>query len=246
MNKKRLLSETLLNDNSLAGALYNRGTEDEVTCALPVFRECCYKCLRPVSSCHCRQIIPLSTRTRFVILMHPKEYKYQKLGTGRLTHLALSGSSLLSGVDFTDDPTLNALLRNKRYSPHLLYPGTAALNISAGELPQVPSDRQLLVIIIDGTWACSRKVLHLSANLHDLPRLVINPGSPSRFTFKRQPKPHYIATIEAAYLLLSALADSGLENPDPRRKLLLDLLDALVSFQEHCRHIRRDSSYRHN
>ncbi len=34
----------------------------------------------------------METRTRFVFLMHPKEYKHEKAATGRLTHLCLRRS----------------------------------------------------------------------------------------------------------------------------------------------------------
>ena len=38
------------------------------------------------------------TATRFVFLMHPKEFKQEKAATGRLTHLALADSEIHVGV----------------------------------------------------------------------------------------------------------------------------------------------------
>ena len=50
----------------------------------------------------CGSITPMETRTRFVFLMHPKEFKQEKAGTGRLTHLCLKNSEILVGVGFDE------------------------------------------------------------------------------------------------------------------------------------------------
>ena len=63
-------------------------------------REKCYRCYRPKSSCMCSHIHEIETNTKFIILMHPKEFKKTKNGTGRLTHLSLPNSHLFIGIDF--------------------------------------------------------------------------------------------------------------------------------------------------
>jgi len=40
----------------------------------------------------------MATRTKLVFLMHPKEFKDQRTGTGRLTHLCLADSELHMGI----------------------------------------------------------------------------------------------------------------------------------------------------
>ncbi|HWL18002.1 MAG TPA: DTW domain-containing protein, partial [Opitutus sp.] len=47
-------------------------------------RETCYRCFWPKPLCWCGSIVPMETRTRFVFLMHPKEFKQEKAATGRL------------------------------------------------------------------------------------------------------------------------------------------------------------------
>ncbi|WP_413774268.1 DTW domain-containing protein [Polaribacter sp. PL03] len=37
-------------------------------------RTTCYKCMSPKSTCICKHIRPFNTKTRFIILMHPKKY----------------------------------------------------------------------------------------------------------------------------------------------------------------------------
>ncbi|MEA3289204.1 MAG: DTW domain-containing protein, partial [Campylobacterota bacterium] len=55
-------------------------------------RDFCYSCYRPKSSCMCEYTKPIATNTKFIILMHPKEFRKTKNGTGHFTHLNLSNS----------------------------------------------------------------------------------------------------------------------------------------------------------
>jgi len=36
--------------------------------------------MRPSSTCICKHISPINTKSRFTILMHPKEYKKKRTG----------------------------------------------------------------------------------------------------------------------------------------------------------------------
>jgi len=65
-------------------------------------RETCYRCFWPKHLCWCDTIQPMSTRTRFVFLMHPKEFKQEKAATGRLTHLCLANSEIQMGSAFDE------------------------------------------------------------------------------------------------------------------------------------------------
>src|SRR5476651_953306 len=120
-------------------------------------REMCYHCFWPKTLCWCPTLLPMETRTRFVFLMHPKEYKQEKAGTGRLTHLCLPNSELHMGLAFDDHQAVQALLRNPKIFPVLLYPGKQAINLS--ESTQLPAfnlqfhQRQLVVILLDATWS---------------------------------------------------------------------------------------------
>ena len=46
----------------------------------------------------------METRTRIVLLMHPKEFRHQKCTTGRLTALNLARCEIIPGVRFQDNP----------------------------------------------------------------------------------------------------------------------------------------------
>src|SRR5688572_6001260 len=69
----------------------------------------CYTCFWLKQSCRCPLITPFATDMRFVILMHTKEAKQAKLGTGRITHATLINSEIIVGVDFTHTKAVNDL-----------------------------------------------------------------------------------------------------------------------------------------
>ena len=54
-------------------------------------REICYKCLRSKENCFCRFLNPFDSGIKFVILMHPKEAKRQRTGTGRIAAAGIFG-----------------------------------------------------------------------------------------------------------------------------------------------------------
>ena len=68
----------------------------------PPRRACCARCGRPQVVCVCSHVTPLSTRTRVVLLQHPREHRVG-IGTARLAHLSLPASSLHVGLDFDGD-----------------------------------------------------------------------------------------------------------------------------------------------
>jgi len=76
----------------------------------------------------------MDTRTKFLYLMHPKEFKREKAGTGRLAHLCLANSEIHMGVGFDDHAAVQRLINDSSYFPVLVYPGATARNLSKGDL----------------------------------------------------------------------------------------------------------------
>ena len=87
--------------------------------------------MRPPSSCICKYINSVQTNTRFIILMHPKEYKKEKNGTGHMTKLQLENSEIIVGVDFTNNERVNEILNQESSFSCLLYPGKDNFNLMA-------------------------------------------------------------------------------------------------------------------
>lgn len=164
--------------------------------------------------------------------MHPQEAKKVRNGTGRLAHLALSNSEIFFGLDFSIHPNVQALLSDEKYNPFILYPGKASKDISEYDPEQLSKNGKIpLVFVIDGTWKAAKKMMKMSQNLHDLPRISISPKEPSRFLIKQQPNSLCLSTIEAIFYLLTELENKGLENLDGRHENLLAILDQMVKIQ---------------
>ena len=176
----------------------------------------------------------MPTRTRFVFLMHPKEFKHEKAGTGRLTHLCLARSEIHMGIEFDADETVQALINDPRNLAMLIYPSAGARNLSKGDLqPADLGDRQLVVFLLDATWALAKKMLRLSPSLQRLPRLMFTPSAPSRFVIKQQPVEGCLSTLEATHELLIALQRSGLDDY-PLKEQLLKLFERMQDYQLTC------------
>jgi DTW domain-containing protein YfiP len=166
-------------------------------------REICYKCYRPKSSCICEFIVdPIKTQTKFVILMHPKEFRKTKNGTGHMTNNSLQNCELHIGIDFTNHKRVNELLNDKNYEPYVLYPDINSIKLNTQKLP---SEKKSLVFIIDSTWPCSKKMLRLSTNLQNLKKISFEHDKSSQFKIKTQPNQYCLSTIESTLCVLEQL-----------------------------------------
>jgi DTW domain-containing protein YfiP len=196
----------------------------------------CYRCFWPETLCWCSSLKAMETRTRFLFLMHPKEYKKEKAGTGRLTQLCLTNSSLHMAAEVSDQDEVGEVLTDSRYYPVLLYPGSDALNLSekgAGELSAAAAGKTLLVVILDATWSGARKMLRLSPALRKLPRVMFTPKEPSRYVIKQQPQDGCLSTLEATHELLTVLEERGLDRyPEPTQ--LLSIFKRMQDYQIQC------------
>lgn len=194
----------------------------------------CYRCFWPKALCWCGAIVPMATRTRFVFLMHPHEFKHAKAATGRLTHLALSNSEIVMGLGFDDDETVRRLVAAPENLAVLLYPGVGARDLSQGEFTAADlGGRTLVVFLLDATWSGARKMLRLSPSLQRLPRIKFTAPGRSRYVIKQQPQVGCLSTLEAAHELLLALERAGLDRY-PLPEQLPALFDRMQNFQIAC------------
>jgi len=168
---------------------------------------------------------------RFVILMHTKEARKQRTGTARLATMCLKNSELLIGTEFADNERVNALLRDPGYAPFVLYPGPKTVNFREMDHEALPAGKTPLVFVIDGTWNTARTLLNKSPNVKALPRLSFSRPYLSRFSIKRQPKPHCVSTIEAIYYLCREAEEAGREKLGARAEVLMEILGELVDTQ---------------
>jgi DTW domain-containing protein len=195
----------------------------------------CGQCRRPTSVCYCPHLVSLPTRTRVVLLQHPRE-RDVPIGTARLAHLCLPGSELHVGVDFADDRQVRAALAgDDGRPPYLLFPGPEAL-----DLREARPDGPITLVVVDGTWWQARKLLKRNAALRALPQLRFTPASPSNYRIRREPADHCVATVEALALALGAL-----EEEPARFATLLRPFEAMIDTQIRYARTVRGARHRH-
>ncbi len=196
-------------------------------------RGTCYTCYRPINLCLCATVKPIQTTTKFIILMHPKEFKKTKNGTGRLTHLSLPNSQLYIDVDFTNHKAINSLINDEENLCYVLYPGKESVNLNTQKIDT--SGKKLVIFIIDSTWPCSVKILRLSQNLQRLPKISFTHSKMSQFQIKEQPADFCLSTIESTLTVLELLNHHGIEEiKEEAFETFLDPFLSMVAYQIQC------------
>ena len=167
-------------------------------------REKCYKCYRPKSSCMCKYIEPFDTDTKFVILMHPKEYKKVKNNTGHFTNLSLNNAELFIGVDFTENRRINEIIST--HESFILFPSSHAINLSeSNPISTCQTSKNMAIFLIDSTWTCINKMFKQSKNLQKLQHMSFKSSRTSKYKIKEQPKSNYLSTMESTLVVLELL-----------------------------------------
>jgi DTW domain-containing protein YfiP len=156
-----------------------------------------------------------------LILQHPMEVSNAK-GSARLLHLSAARSVLAAGEQF-ETGALQAMLHAGGRIPILLYPetpGQSAPRLAPALLSQ--PDR-LRLVVLDGTWRKSRKMLHQNPLLQTLPRLPLSALPPSHYLIRKAHAPDQLSTLEAACHALALLDPAAPVTP------LLHAFDAFVA-----------------
>lgn len=186
----------------------------------PDSRPRCPHCHRALRTCICSLAQAVAHQAEVLILMHPMEVHEAK-GTGHLLHLCLPHSRVMVGEEF-DAAELEAALHGSwtswadtdgapRHSL-LLYPDTAeqdaALGLAAASplpLPWPQPPERLRLVVIDGTWRKSRKMLYLNPALQALPRLPLQNVEDSGYAIRKAHLPGQLSSFEAAAQALAQL-----------------------------------------
>ena len=204
----------------------------------------CPTCQRAQSTCICQWISPVVHRVEVVILQHPLEVDNVK-GSARLLHLSLPHSHLVTGEVFAE-PDLQALLsaplpsmavRGYPVRAILLYPDTPE-DAAQGRTPPTPAlpgdwlsePAQLRLIVLDGTWRKSRKMLYLNPLLQQLPRLPLRDMPASNYLIRKAHRPDQLSTLEATCAALAQL-----EGSEALLQPLLAAFDGFVAQQSNHR-----------
>lgn len=196
-------------------------------------REKCYNCYRPKSSCMCGYINKIDTNTKFVLLMHPKEFKKTKNGTGHFTHISLPNSSLFIGIDFNTHLEINEMINNSNNNCFVLYPHTNSIKLNDVNIQQ--ENKTNIIFIIDSTWPCSKKILAVSKNINKLPKISFEHTKSSEFKIKTQPNPYCLSTIESTLCVLELLNYHNIEQIESSKfESFLEPFTQMVEYQVNC------------
>lgn len=192
----------------------------------------CLNCRRRLLTCVCALLRPFDTNSRFVILMHPMEFKKEKVGTGRFSHLVLKNSEVIVDVSFDKNPRFLELLEDQNYQSFVLYPGAETIQLGTDELKSKLS-KKAQFFVIDGTWPCAKKMMKLTTKLHTLPRVSFDSSKESAFLIKHQPLPGCLSTVESIHQVILELNRMRIESTDGHEKNLLEVFQHTVNQQIH-------------
>lgn len=166
-------------------------------------RPTCPQCARPLRTCLCPWVTPVDNGVEVLILQHLLEVGQAK-GSAVLLQRSLRNSRLSTGEQF-DAAELDTLLHAGGRTSVLLYPDEPGM-VQAVDKPAVPAEAgRLRLVVLDGTWRKSRKLLHLNPALQRLPRLALTEPPPSQYTIRKAHRPDQLSTLEATCLALAQL-----------------------------------------
>lgn len=208
-------------------------------------RAMCGTCQRPDRVCLCQWIQPIKNRVEVGILQHPTEVMQIK-GTAKIAELSLQNCHVWVGEDFTDEATLHHWLESGEV--FLLYPEIEAfkqlnqdpgnklngLNYRVEAVRADYSTESIKLLILDGTWRKTYKMMMQNGFLHHVKRLQLSPKNPSLYRIRKQKDADSLSTIEAIYLALSQLESD--EKQSDKFSPLLEAFQKMVAQQLSFRH----------
>lgn len=184
----------------------------------------CTRCLRASTACICQWVRPTPHCVEVLILQHPLEVLNAK-GTARLLHLGLPGSRLVVGEKFAPEDLQHHLFAPWPHAESsdehagsatsgpqttvLLYPETpdhGALGLPIP--PALPAQalsqpERMRLVVLDGTWRKSRKMLFTNPLLQTLPRQPLQQLPPSAYRIRKAHLPDQLSTLEATCAALA-------------------------------------------
>lgn len=162
-----------------------------------------------------------------LILQHPAEQRQAK-GSARLLQLGLERCRIEVGEHFDVTALADWLAAPTPAGPAhclLLYPddarGPVTADLPVGRLPRPAAWR---LVLLDGTWRQTRRMLRAHPLLQALPRWPLPSPPPSRYAIRKAQRPEQRSTLEAACLALGVL-----EGRPDRYAGMLSAFDAWVA-----------------
>ena len=169
-------------------------------------------------TCICDSVTRVANRTGILVLQHPRE-RLHAIGTVRFARLGLSNVRVRTCAPGMDSST--------PLPPRtaVLYPAPGAPDLAT--LPRHEHPQSL--VSLDGTWTHARKMCATQTWLHELPSVGLTPAEPSRYRLRREPRPDYVATLEAIVAALRIL-EPGIDGLDALLRSFAAMIDRQATF----------------
>jgi len=158
----------------------------------------CAACDLPARTCLCALVTPVRNEVEVLVLQHPDEAREAK-NSARLLRLGLARCRVVVGEVFEPDELVSLLGRDVS-GAILLYPADTVTGTTA----PVSSARTDRLVVLDGTWRKTLRMLHANPLLQSLPRQSILASAPARYgVLRKAPRPGQLSTLEAACAALA-------------------------------------------
>lgn len=181
--------------------------------------ERCEKCGKPTTICVCDRIQQVKTKTRVLVLQHPREDD-KVLGTASLLPLMLDSCVVQRGLSWASlSDALGESADPKDFG--VLYPMSLKKPLSEAELKapylvinrhgdvETPAPKLRGIVALDGTWSQGKSLWWRNPWLLKLHRIVLSPREPSIYgKLRKEPRRAFVSTLEA-------VADVLVENGEP-------------------------------
>lgn len=194
-------------------------------------RAICPNCSRPKKVCICDFIQPIDNRVEVAILQHPTEVKQAK-GTAIIAQLALMHCNTWVGEQLSELPDLVDWLENNK-NVFLLYPemDNQVKDCEVFDVGQIESLSDVKVLILDGTWRKTFKMMQMNPELQALNRVSLSPTKESNYRIRKQKDSQSLSTVEAIYEVLSQ-SESSAEKFKPLLHAFENLQNQQLIFRE--------------
>lgn len=165
-------------------------------------RSICSVCERPAKVCLCQWIEPITNEVDLGILQHPSEVSQIK-GSAKIVQLAFQKCQTWIGEEIDQLEEFKSWL-NEGKAVFLLYPGieNQIEPFKSFDIPQIRRDflsKDIKLLILDGTWRKTHKMMMLSSTLRGLNRISLIPTSSSNYLIRKQKNAESLSTVEAVY-----------------------------------------------
>ena len=172
-----------------------------------VVREHCAQCQLPTTVCLCAYVHPQTCPLPIWVLQHPSEASHAK-STVPLLRLALPEITVKVAEQCAPPKALT------EGGWWLLYPDESAVAIEdIGRTAN--SSAELLIkglIVLDGTWRKTRRLLYVNSWLATLPKLSFSKAPAGQYTIRKGPGGQSLSTLESvAYVLQHVSTDFSAE-----------------------------------